>query len=112
MEDYYLGLAMGDDDVKPEVVYIIMYNAGTEQEGVHTINYPRGSESDILLAFEALVDCVKLANTVKAGASAPGSTFTIPGDPIPTPTPLFQMEAACQQMGLPVAVVKMTSSEQ
>jgi hypothetical protein len=111
MEDFYLGRAMGEEEVKPEVVYIIMYNAGTDQEGVHTINFPRGAETDLLLAFESLEDCIQLANTIKAGAGAPGSTFTVPGDPIPTPSPWVQMEGACQQMELPIAVVKASSSE-
>jgi Protein of unknown function (DUF3110) len=109
MEDYYLGMAMADEDPKPEVVYVIMYNAGTEQEGVHTINSPRGADTDLLLAFESLEDCIQLANAIKQGASAQGSTFVVPGDPIPTPSPWMQMEGACQQMGLPVKVVKATS---
>lgn len=111
MEDYYLSLARGEEDAKPEVVYIIMYNGGTDQEGIHTINFPRGTETDLLLAFESLEDCIELATVIKEGASEPGSTFAIPADPIPTPSPWVQMESACQQMGLPVRVVRATADE-
>ena len=83
---------------------VIMYNPGTEQEGVHTMEYPRGSESDVLLAFEFIGDCVNFANVVK---SAPDWTQ----EPVPTPTPLAQMEQACGQMGLPIKVVPCTVQE-
>jgi len=38
---------------KPEDVYIILFNPGTEQEGVHTVEYPKGSGNNVILAFES-----------------------------------------------------------
>ena len=102
-EDRYLQLAVEGEGVmaKPEIVYVIMYNPGTDQEGVHTMEYPRGSETDLLLAFEFIGDCVNFANMLKEDPNWPQ-------EPVPTPTPLAQMEIACSEMGLPIKVVPCT----
>ena len=42
-----------------------MYNPGTPEEGIHTMKYPRGSDNDVLLAFEGMADCIVFARTIK-----------------------------------------------
>mmetsp|Transcript_34751 Transcript_34751/g.84259 ORF Transcript_34751/g.84259 Transcript_34751/m.84259 type:complete len:163 (-) Transcript_34751:267-755(-) len=107
-EDNYLQLAMQYEEAlsspmrRPEVVYVIMYNPGTEQEGIHTMEFPRGSETDLLLAFESIEDCVGFSNSLRQDPNWQQ-------EPVPTPTPLDQVEVACQQMGLPIQVVPDTS---
>ena len=103
-EDNLLQVAMQYEEAlmaptrRPEVVYVIMYNPGTEQEGIHTMEFPRGSETDLLLAFESIEDCVGFSNLLRQDPNWQQ-------EPIPTPTPLNQVEMACSQMGLPIKVV-------
>ena len=94
LEDRYLELATKSEGVmaKPEIVYIMMYNPGTPEEGVHTTEYPKGSGQDVMLAFESLEECVAFSNLIRDDKS-------VPLEPIPTPTPLQQMEMAVQSMG-------------
>jgi hypothetical protein len=95
----YLELAKSAGPLKkPEMVYIVMYNPGTPREGIHTVGYPKGSESDILLAFEDLDECVKFTDMLKGHPN-------LPEEPVPSPTGLEQIEQACQEMGLPIQVV-------
>ncbi|CAJ1954876.1 unnamed protein product [Cylindrotheca closterium] len=100
-EDNYLQLAM-QYERRPDVVYVIMYNPGTEQEGIHTMEFPRGSETDLLLAFESIEDCVGFSNSLRQDPNWQQ-------EPVPTPTPLDQVEIACQGMGLPIKIVPDTS---
>jgi len=92
-----------DDDAasgnRPDVVHIIMYNPSTPQEGIHTVQYPRGSENELLLAFESLDDCVTFARTIRDDGTV------MDGEPVPTPTSMVQIERACQGMGLAMAIV-------
>ncbi|KAL3935152.1 MAG: hypothetical protein SGBAC_009269 [Bacillariaceae sp.] len=103
-EDNYLLLATQYESTlrRPEVVFVIMYNPGTEQEGIHTMESPRGSETDLLLAFESIEDCVGFSNLLRQDPNWKQ-------EPVPTPTPLDQVEVACQQMGLPIKIVPDTS---
>lgn len=107
-EDKFLQLAMQYEEAmsspmrRPEVVYVIMYNPGTEQEGIHTMEFPRGSQTDLLLAFESIEDCVGFSNLLRQDPNWQQ-------EPVPTPTPLDQVEVACQGMGLPIMVVPDTS---
>jgi hypothetical protein len=97
-EDRYLEMALNNPS-RPEIVYLLVYNPGTDQEGVHTTDYPKdGSGSEVVLAFEELDDCISFANVLKANPS-------FPLEPIPTPAPLQQMEPAMAGMGLSVMVV-------
>eukprot|EP00980_Cylindrotheca_fusiformis_P002280 scaffold530_cov107-Cylindrotheca_fusiformis.AAC.4 len=99
-EDRYLELALKSEGVlaRPEVVYVIMYNPGTDQEGIHTMEFPRGEETDLLLAFESIEDCVNFSNKLRQDPNWHQ-------EPIPTPTPFDQVEVACQQMSLPIKIV-------
>ena len=107
LEDRYLELATKSEGVmaKPEIVYIMMYNPGTPEEGVHTTEYPKGSGQDVMLAFESLEECVAFSNLIRDDKS-------VPLEPIPTPTPLQQMEMAVQSMGgLTIKIVPTEETE-
>mmetsp|Transcript_13951 Transcript_13951/g.18676 ORF Transcript_13951/g.18676 Transcript_13951/m.18676 type:complete len:164 (-) Transcript_13951:26-517(-) len=105
-EDTYLSLAMQSEGVmaKPDIVYVIMYNPGTENEAIHTMEYPRGTmrTGDLLLAFESIEEVNYFANMIRSDGD-------FMEEPIPTPTPLIQLEMASQQMGLPMKVVPASS---
>jgi len=50
---------------KPEDVYIILFNPGTEQEGVHTVEYPKGSGNNVILAFESKEECDRFSQALQ-----------------------------------------------
>jgi Protein of unknown function (DUF3110) len=97
-EDMLLEQAAQNTAAKPDIIYILMYNPGTDQEGVHSTEYPKDSGSEVMLGFESIEDCIDFSNVLKADNS-------FPLEPVPTPTPLGQMEAACAGMGLSIMVV-------
>ena len=100
----YLEMAKSSGPASPpDVVYILIYNQGTPQEGIHTVEYPKGSESDVLLAFEDLAECYKFAEMLKADPNWPEV-------PVPSPTGFEQISQACQQMGLPIEIVPTISA--
>jgi hypothetical protein len=86
-----------------QVVYTIVYNPGTPQEGIHTMKYPRGSENDVLLAFEGMADCVIFARAIKEDPA-------LDQEPIPTPTSREMIEQACYGMGIQMAFVPMENN--
>jgi len=83
---------------------MIVYNPSTEEEGIHTMKSPRGTENELLLTFEGLADCINFSRVIK---NDPG----LPHEPIPTPTSTEMMEEACKSMGLPMKIVPMTEIE-
>jgi len=85
---------------KPEVVYTIVYNPGTPEEGIHTMKYPRGSDTEVLLTFEGMADCVIFARTIKEDPA-------LDQEPVPTPTSCAMIEKACQDMGIQTTFVPM-----
>ena len=100
-ETKYLQLAASSGEgvvSNPEIIYILMYNPGTTEEGVHTTEFPKGSGEEVMLAFESLEESYQFANMLREEPS-------FPLDPVPTPAPLAQMETACQQMGLTIKIV-------
>jgi hypothetical protein len=105
-EDQYLQIAMNNQNTpnQPEIVYILMYNPGTDQEGVHTTEFPKdGSGSEVILGFEELGDCIQFANALKTNPN-------FPLEPIPTPVPLEQMQPAMENIGLSIMVVPTTTA--
>ena len=48
-----------------EKVHIIIFHAGTEEQGVHTIEFPKGSGRNYLLAFEILSECELFMNSLQ-----------------------------------------------
>ncbi|KAG7366062.1 DUF3110 domain containing protein [Nitzschia inconspicua] len=98
-ENQYLELASQNSGAQPDVVYILMYNQGTDQEGVHTTEYPRdGSGNEVILGFEELGDCAQFAMALKMNPD-------FPLDPVPTPAPFQQMQASVGAVGLSIMVV-------
>jgi hypothetical protein len=76
-----------------------MYNPGTDQEGVHTTEYPKdGSGAEVILGFEDLQNCIHFATALKENPN-------FPLEPIPTPAPLPQMKASVESMGMDIMVV-------
>jgi Protein of unknown function (DUF3110) len=82
----------------PEMVYTLVYNPYTDEEGVHTTEFPAGSGQQAMLVFESVEECANFAYQL-------GAEPSVPGQPVPTPTPLAQIEMACQQMGWALKVV-------
>jgi hypothetical protein len=51
---------------KPEVVNIILFKPDTSEEGVHTVEFPKGSGNNVILAFESMKECGAFAAMLKA----------------------------------------------
>lgn len=49
---------------KPEKVNIIFFQPDTPDEGIHTVEFPKGSASNIILAFESMKDCGGFASNL------------------------------------------------
>ena len=49
----------------PERVYVVMFQPGTARQGAHTIEYPKGSGNNVILAFSSRHSCQKFANALK-----------------------------------------------
>ena len=81
---------------------MIVYNPSTNEEGIHTMKYPRGSdiEGELLITFEGLADCIEFSRVIK---DDPGMQH----EPVPTPTQTAMMENACKDMNLPMKIVPM-----
>ena len=86
-------------------MYTIVYNPGTPEEGIHTMKYPRGTENDVLLAFEGMADCIVFARTIKEDPA-------LDMEPVPTSTSLAMIEQACEGMGIQLAFVPMENVAQ
>eukprot|EP00536_Pseudo-nitzschia_multiseries_P008854 jgi/Psemu1/199264/e_gw1.234.2.1 len=107
-EDRFLGMAEAAAGVPrevPEVVYTVVYNPGTPDEGVHTMKYPRGTDNDVLLCFEGMADCIVFARTIKEDPS-------LDQEPVPTPTSREMIAQACEGMGMRMEIVPMESKTQ
>ena len=49
----------------PETAHVILFHPGTEQQGAHTIEFPKGSGNNVMLAFESSAACHKFAQLLK-----------------------------------------------
>jgi hypothetical protein len=49
----------------PDIFYILLVQPGTKHEGVHTIEYPVGSGSNLMLAFEDEEACERFAELLQ-----------------------------------------------
>jgi hypothetical protein len=99
MNQYYdlLLTEDGEDEVNPDHVYIVIFNPDSEAEqGVHTIEFPKGSKQNILLAFESDDECIEFAEMLK------NMQFY---NPIPQMANFNELKAFCQGLGVPVKVV-------
>ena len=52
-------------NLRPQDVYIILFNLNTEDEGVHTIQVPADSGRNFILAFECRTDCENFASKLQ-----------------------------------------------
>lgn len=91
-----LGTAMGTAQPAPEKVHILVFNPNTDQQGIHTIEYPQGSGNNFILAFESKIACDKFAATLKA------QQFF---DPTPQVFELGSLESFCEKLGVFVQVI-------
>lgn len=84
---------------RPESVNVILFNPQTKEEGMHTIEFPKGSGNNIVLAFESRSECDRfaeqLAESGEESFSAP-VTYEIPTD---------GLEAYCNKLGIFVQMV-------
>lgn len=63
---YELFLSDDNDGPRPEVVNIIVFNPDQEEEqGVHTVEFPKGSGNNIILAFECEKECIRFSQMLK-----------------------------------------------
>jgi hypothetical protein len=85
-----------DDDMKPEDVHIILFNPDTDREGVHTIEFPKGSGSNMILAFESRKECEQFSMSLRE------QQFF---DPTPQEMKLEFLEDYCEQIGVEIQVV-------
>ena len=85
-----------DEDDKPEDVYIILFNPDTDREGVHSIEFPKDSGHNMILAFESKAECEQFSRSLKE------QHFF---DPTPQEMKLEFLENYCEQIGVEVQVV-------
>jgi len=85
-----------EDKPKPKDVFIILFEKDTDNEGVHSIEFPKGSGNNVVLAFESEEQCESFANTLK------NQHFY---DPQPTEIPLQDLEEFCADASVEVQVV-------
>ena len=50
---------------KPADVHIVLFKPDTDDEGVHTIEYPKGSGRNVILAFESAKECATFVSILK-----------------------------------------------
>merc|ERR1712150_428261 len=50
----------------PDGVFIVLFDPDTDNEGAHTIEYPKESGTNFLLAFEKKYDCQVFSNALKS----------------------------------------------
>jgi len=81
---------------KPADVHIVLFKPDTDDEGVHTIEYPKGSGRNVILAFESAKECATFVSILKL------QRFF---DPSPRTMDLKNLEAYCKEIGVLVQVV-------
>ena len=55
-----------EDKPKPKDVFIILFQPDTDDEGVHTVEFPKGSRNNVILAFESMKECEVFADILKS----------------------------------------------
>lgn len=51
---------------QPDKVHVVVFQAGTINQGAHTIEYPKGSGNNVVMAFESIDACRKFAASLQA----------------------------------------------
>ncbi|KAL9182256.1 hypothetical protein ACHAXT_012908 [Thalassiosira profunda] len=80
----------------PETVHIVLFHPGTERQHVHTIEFPKGSGTNIILAFEGEGDCVEFARLLQDLEFA---------DPCPEETLFEPFRQFCEMSGMSLMIV-------
>lgn len=81
---------------RPEHVYVILFKPDTDEQGMHTIEYPKGSGSNFVLAFQSKEACKKFAATLEA------QNFEHPS---PKVYELESLESFCDMLGVFTALI-------
>eukprot|EP00581_Thalassiosira_minuscula_P016910 CAMPEP_0183711964 /NCGR_PEP_ID=MMETSP0737-20130205/7277_1 /TAXON_ID=385413 /ORGANISM="Thalassiosira miniscula, Strain CCMP1093" /LENGTH=175 /DNA_ID=CAMNT_0025940537 /DNA_START=187 /DNA_END=714 /DNA_ORIENTATION=+ len=85
----------GERDV-PESVHIILFHPDTPKQHVHTIEFPKNSGRNLILAFESGGDCVSFARMLQ------DMEFV---DPTPEETMFEPFAQYCEMAGLSLMIV-------
>lgn len=80
----------------PESVHIILFHPDTPKQHVHTIEFPKNSGNNLILAFESGGDCVNFARMLRDLEFA---------DPSPEETIFDPFAQYCEMSGLSLMVV-------
>jgi hypothetical protein len=80
----------------PEAVHIILFHPGTEEQHVHTIEFPQSSGNNIIMAFESEGECVEFANKLQ------DLEFV---DPSPEQTMFEPFAEYCEMSGMSLMIV-------
>jgi len=91
-----LGPGMKPNEAPPKEVHIILFYPESENEGVHTIEFPKGSGNNVILGFEDLKECMNFSALLK------DEQFY---EPTPRNINLESLEAYCETIGVQVQVV-------
>lgn len=81
---------------KPEDVFIILFQPDTDEEGVHTVEFPKGSKNNVILAFESMNESEVFADILK------NQEFF---EPQPTKIALRELESFCDPIGVEIQIV-------
>lgn len=92
-------LSADEMEHRPENVHIIVFNPETDEQGVHTIEFPQGSGLNIILAFESHIDCETFATMLKHEGSRHFQNA------VSAEAPLDELEEFCDSANMLVKVV-------
>lgn len=84
-----LGPGVQANEAAPKDVHIILFYPESEHEGVHTIEFPKGSGYNVILGFEDLEECVEFSRLL---AQEEENLFV---EPAPRQIHLQSLEAYC-----------------
>uniref|UniRef100_A0A7S2IGI9 Uncharacterized protein n=1 Tax=Helicotheca tamesis TaxID=374047 RepID=A0A7S2IGI9_9STRA len=85
-----------DDKRVPYSVHVVLFNADTANEGLHAIEYPRGSGKNSVLAFETKKECEMFAKELREQQSF---------DPTSRKMKLSFLRKHCDSLGISLQVV-------
>ena len=92
-------LSANEMEHRPENVHIIVFNPETDEQGVHTIEFPQESGLNIILAFESQDDCETFATMLKDEGSRHFQNA------VSAEAPLEELEDFCESTDMQVKVV-------
>eukprot|EP00579_Thalassiosira_antarctica_P007076 CAMPEP_0201887502 /NCGR_PEP_ID=MMETSP0902-20130614/25105_1 /ASSEMBLY_ACC=CAM_ASM_000551 /TAXON_ID=420261 /ORGANISM="Thalassiosira antarctica, Strain CCMP982" /LENGTH=188 /DNA_ID=CAMNT_0048417445 /DNA_START=147 /DNA_END=713 /DNA_ORIENTATION=- len=93
---YQTAFVEGGERQVPESVHIILFHPDTEKQHVHTIEFPKDSGNNLILAFESRGDCGSFAGMLM------DLEFV---DPSPVETIFEPLAEYCDMSGLALMIV-------